>query len=273
MKDFLYLFQGRSDLIEKYQFLSDRNNCDAIFITYDKQISNSIYLPNSTWAEGRNFLLKKTFERDEYLYYIFCDDDIEFEKGGWDQFEDNLLSLQPAIAVPVFLEKTKATPLRLLKYNSVLYNDEQMIAYHKDVLNDGIVMPFQNQFDSIHWWASCHLQQVLIQNFYANEILQLNDVHITNKVHNRYPKINDFTKQIHLWLCDQLIDDYNEINMSIRKSLHIILWRTFKFFIRLKFSGNKKLRYTLSENILGKKLLPESELLKQHLHYSSLRSK
>ena len=266
MNEFLYLVQGRSDLIKNYFHLDNRISSDAIFITYDKQIDNAIYFPSSTWAESRNLLLEKALEGNEYQYYIFCDDDITFKKGGWEIFEKNLLSLKPKVAVPVFLEKTKATPLRWLKYHSILFNDEQMIAFHKDVLHDRILMPMHNKFDDLHWWACCRIQQILIQNFYAKDSIQLNDVHISNDINDRYSKQNEFMKTIHSWLADQFLGNYNDIQMSTKKSLHIILWRTINYYIRHRFS-TKKFDHSVRENVLKNKLSPESDILKQYMSH------
>ena len=136
MNKFLYLVQGQSDLISKNSHLAHRKDADAIFLTYDRPIKNAIFLPNSSWAQGRNKLLEAALQKDVFLYYIFCDDDIRFKTGGWDQFEESLLSVRPAVAVPVSTPKTKKTPLKGLKYQAFLINDEQMMAFHHDVVFD-----------------------------------------------------------------------------------------------------------------------------------------
>ena len=270
MKNFLYLIQGRSDLIKNYSNLVNRDNADAIFLTYDKQIDEAIFFPNSTWAQGRNKMLEIALEREDYLYYIFGDDDIAFKKGGWGEFEENLMVLKPAIAVPVFLEKTKKTPLRWLKYHSFLFNDEQMIAFHNEVIKDGIIIPYQNQFHDIHWWASCEIQQILIQNFYSADSIQLNKIHITNECRLRYPNPdigrNTFEKLIREWLAKQFIGNYKDISMSVKKSFPVILWRTFIYFIR-HCCNFKTQNYSVSENTIKKILSNESEILNQYLKY------
>ncbi len=101
MKSFIYLVQGESNLISNYLDLKKREDADVIYLTYDKKVENAIYFPNSTWSEGRNKLLKAARLKGEYLYYIFCDDDIEFRKGSWDEFERLLILHKPAIGFPV----------------------------------------------------------------------------------------------------------------------------------------------------------------------------
>lgn len=268
MKNFIYLVQGQSELVKDYLHLADRDDADAIFLTYDKPIKEALFFPNSTWAQGRNKMLETVLTQEDYLYYIFCDDDIAFKKGGWDEFEENLMVHNPAIAVPVFLFKTKKTPLRWLKYHSFLFNDEQMIAFHNEVVMDGIVLPYQNQFHDIHWWASCEIQEILIQNFYSSDSIQLNRIHITNECRLRYPNPDTgrimFKKHIRDWLTKQFIGSYKDISMSVKKSFLVILWRTFSYSIRhyRNFSSSS---YSVSESVIKKTLSNNSEILKQYL--------
>ena len=101
MKNFIYLIQGKSELISSYFIeLQARADADAIFLTYDKPLEIAIFFPNSTWAQGRNKLLSEALKTaKDYLYYIFLDDDITFETGNWDFFEKQLLKYHPAIAI------------------------------------------------------------------------------------------------------------------------------------------------------------------------------
>ena len=97
----MYLVQGQSDRVRENQHLAYRASASAIFLTYDEPLEGAMFFPNSTWSEGRNKTLEHALEKEKYSYYIFCDDDIAFESGGWDVFESQILALRPAIAVPV----------------------------------------------------------------------------------------------------------------------------------------------------------------------------
>ena len=274
MKNFLYLVQGQSELVKNYLHLADRDNTDAIFLTYEKPIEEALFFPNSTWAQGRNKMLEIALTKEDYKYYIFCDDDIAFKKGGWAEYEEHLMEYKPAIAIPVFLFKTKRTPLRWLKYHSFLFNDEQMIAFHNEVVRDGIVLPYQNQFDDINWWASCEIQQILIQNFYSSHSIQFNKIHIANVQRKRYHKPhikrNVFYKHIRDWLAKQFIGSYKDISMSVKRSLLIILWRTFNFSIR-RYRHFRASSYSVSEQAIKNTLLNNSEILKQYLERLKLK--
>ena len=269
MKNFLYLVQGEAKLVKEYLHLAERKNATAIFLTYDKPLKEAIFFPNSTWAKGRNKMLEIALKKDDYLYYIFCDDDISFKKGGWKEFEKSLLTLKPAIAIPIFLEKTKKSPLYWLKYNSFLYNDEQMMAFHKKVIQDCIVLPYQSHFDDIHWWASCEIQQILIQNFYYSNSIQFNNIQISNKCRKRYPNTvkgrNTFKKLIRNWLTNQFQGNYKDINKSVRKNLFLILLRTFKFAIHTHIDSGTQ-NYSIDENVMRKTFIKNSDLLNQFLN-------
>lgn len=182
------MVQGCADLVNQYLHLADRDNADALFLTYDKSIKEALFLPNSTWTQGRNKLLEIALtqgKKEGYIYYILCDDDIAFKKGGWDEFEQQLMTIKPAIAVPV-VPRTQITVLKFLKYQPFLVNDEQLMAFHHQVTSDGIVLPYQTQFDDIHWFVGCRIQERIIQTLYRGNAVQFNNIQITNECRGRY---------------------------------------------------------------------------------------
>ncbi len=197
MKNFLYLVQGQSELVKNYLHLADRDSADAVFLTYDKPIEEALYFPNSTWAQGRNKMLEIALTKEDYLYYIFCDDDIT-------------------------------------------------------------------------WWASCEIQQILIQNFYFADSIQFNKIYISNECRLRYPNsdagINMFEKHIRDWLAKQFIGSYKDISKSVKRNLLIILWRTFSFFIR-RHHYLRTSSYSVSESSIKNALSNNSEILKKYLEH------
>jgi hypothetical protein len=271
VKNFIYLFQGQSDLIEKYMHLAGREDADAIFLTYDRPIAGAIFFPNSTWAQGRNKLLTTALNREEgYTYYIFCDDDIAFKKGDWKEFEKQLIKYSPSIAVPV-CEKTEKTIIKGIKCQSFLFNDEQLIAFHHTVAKDGIILPYQEQFDDVHWWASCDVQQILIQTFYRFDSVQFNDIIVSNDCSTRYPWQAEgskvYPKQIRAWLAAQFLRSYRDIRLPSKRNLPSILWRTFIFYLRhhlVKYTGSIP-TYSIGEQDKRRILCQDSQLFNQSL--------
>ena len=53
MKNFIYLVQGKSDLVRNYFHLAERPETDAVFLTYDKEIENAIFFSGFDMVGGQ----------------------------------------------------------------------------------------------------------------------------------------------------------------------------------------------------------------------------
>lgn len=195
-KIFIYLVQGQANLVKNYAHLRNRTSSHLISLTYDEPIDGSIYFPNSTWAEGRNRLLQEVENLGlRYEYVIFCDDDVIFYMGDWDLFEKEILRYEPAVAVPVVSRTVKTIePFPLLEVQRFIYNDEQLMAIRHDVIEDRKIVPYKTEYDSLHWWATCYAQELLIQKYYASDTLQINRCRVLNLEHDRYTN-DEITRQ------------------------------------------------------------------------------
>lgn len=220
MKSFVYMVQGTAERMSSYFDLRERSSCDVWYLTYDVPLEDgfdkSLFYPNSTWAEGRNRLLDKVLASGtSYAYYIYLDDDIVFERGGWDAFEQRLMRYRPAIGVPVFpntlpslmVMRFRGRYYPLVKAQAFGFNDETLMAFSKETVEDGLVLPYVTRFDSISWWAACEIQQILIQNVYQGCILQFNDIRIANVQHGDYPN-TPFRNDLNAWLDRQFHGSY-----------------------------------------------------------------
>ena len=85
------------------------------------------------------------------MYYIFLDDDIEFVRGDWREFEALLLKYMPAIATPrkgnfdednrLVSEHNKIVDSQLEA--QVVYSYDAMFnSFHRDVVFDSLVLPY-----------------------------------------------------------------------------------------------------------------------------------
>ena len=267
MKPFIYLIQGQRKLIQSYSWLRANRKDDIICLTYDEPCDGAIFYPNSTWAQGRNRLLTEARKQDEYLYYIFCDDDIEFKKGSWKKFEENLLKYRPGIAVPVF-QKTFFNVIKYPKLNCQAFfvNDEQLIAFHRDVVNDNLVLPYQLQYDQVNWSATCEIQEILIQNFYPFSSIQFNNIRVRNTCKERYDAHHDnvksYRKLVMQWLDSEFRGRYKLTSHYEPPNLHTILFRTGVFLISRAVG---KRNYSTGKNRIKRKLKPGAVLTNQAL--------
>ena len=189
--------QGTSDRIGEYLHLRERPGADAVFLTYDREREGCIFFPNSTWMQGRNRMLAEARKLGDYRYFIFMDDDVEFVRGSYDEFESLLLQLRPAIGVPVvdrlrdavvgFGSALGRTYLPYMDWQIAWDYDGQMNAYHRDLVLDGLVLPYWESFTD-NWWVSDVISSALAMNFYPEEMLQFNRIVISNNLHRDYPR-------------------------------------------------------------------------------------
>ncbi len=262
IKKNIFLVQGEKRLVKNYLHLAESNAADAIFLTYDEKLDGAIFFPNSTWAEGRNRLLEEALKRDPYEYYIFCDDDIEFESGGWEQFQDELVKNKPGIAVPIF-PKTINSALKFPKLSTQPFfiNDEQLMAFHHDVVKDRLVLPYQTQFDKENWWISCEIQQILIQNFYPLDCLQFNTIVVKNICEKRYDAEFDhkrsFRDTVKNWLDKEFKDEYRLTSFYVPLRLHLLLLRTLLYKVKRLISKRCNVSFGLPARLLA----ADSEIL------------
>lgn len=240
MKEFLYLIQGRKENVIKYSYLQNANS-DLIALTFDFEILENelisilnIFLPKSSWAEGRNKQLEESKKLNtKYLYYIFIDDDVEFVKGNFSDFEQRLIKNKPAIGLPlltIIKNTNRFNPQ--LKIQHPVAVDQQIQAYHYRVIQDSIVMPLETRFDHLSWWYSCEINGFLILSHYRGYIMQFNDILVDNIGHlwnNETKKSIDKTSN---YLGGVTLDGLNQV----RK------------FIEDKYGKQPQLRNTLFHN-------------------------
>jgi hypothetical protein len=192
-KVFLYLIQGKGVLPSSYSTI-ENDRSDVLHLTWKDKLEGSIYFPKSTWTEGRNKLLSEALKINKpYMYYIFLDDDIMFQKGNWKDFEDELLKYQPAVATPYLIGYPHNIDTDMLAQTCFMF-DAMYNAFHKDILKDKFMLPYFPGFDKKSWWYSQSFVIHLMHLFYPNHILQINTVRIENSFHGEYPRSSSFTE-------------------------------------------------------------------------------
>ena len=195
MQKLVYLVQSATGAPASYDAIpSDR--ADMIQLTWKEPIGGAVYLPNSTWSQGRNRLLAEAMNRGEpYLYYVFLDDDIVFDKGDWRTFEDVLLKYRPAIATPFFPDYPPVDRSRLdMEAHTCAYFDAMFNAFHHDVARDGLILPYYGGFDGESWWYSQSFVMQLARELYPEHTVQVNSVLIRNTRHADYPQGDDWAR-------------------------------------------------------------------------------
>ena len=99
----VYMVQTEADLPEVFYPLLHMPDVTVLHLSFRKQVPGALYLPDSTWTEGRNALLAAARAMgQDFEYYVFCDDDLEFERGSFSVFNAQLAETRPAIGIPLY---------------------------------------------------------------------------------------------------------------------------------------------------------------------------
>lgn len=213
-KEFIYLVQADIGLPQSYAQIESPTS-DVLCLTWKQEAPGCIFFPQSTWTEGRNRLLKEALNKDDYKYYIFLDDDVFFREGDFRTMEQNLLQYEPAVATPFYTFHPH--PYLELDVHTVYSFDAMFNAFHRDLLKDGIVLPYYDGFDSKSWWFSqlcvIHLSSVL----YPDHVLKFNKIKIENHNHRQYPRnqVSEF-EEMEKWIKKNIFKDTIRVSNNFK---------------------------------------------------------
>ena len=182
----IYLIQSDNPEIP-YEIPTNR---DVILLQWQKefvQTDNSFHFPNSTWASGRNELLKRAMEKGYYDYYIFLDDDLKLY-FSLETFEQ-LLDANQGPRVAPFVQHPLYHCSQDLS-EQVKYIDHCFMAIRQDCAKE--VLPYSLELDQVNWWYSSERMCEKFWNMYPYGTIRLNQLIMVNMQHRTYPK-NDYT--------------------------------------------------------------------------------
>lgn len=186
-KQFAYLVQGRSELVECFSGLQCETS-DLFFLTYDQELkipdAGGIYDPEVSWAGGRNRLLELC-QRRAYEYLIFLDDDVKFTLGSFSEFERLLKRYRPYVGIPLVDEIQRSGRwCPRLDVQVPVALDQIVQAFSLDAVKDGVLIPYSTEYDHLSWWYSCEINQYQILSRFREKVAQFNHIRVTNSVHN-----------------------------------------------------------------------------------------
>lgn len=193
MKPFVYLVQSADQM--PYSELPGPS-CDVFLLTWQRPADreNAVFLPGSSWNEGRNRLLweaRQSARRQggDYLYYIFLDDDCRLSEdvalaqqlgmpltgNPFRTFERFLLEWEPALGYTRYdwqhYEEGRAVNLG--------HNIDALLnAFHREALD--MLLPYYTGFDSESWLYAQHIVNHLASLFYHPHRIQCNLVKTAN---------------------------------------------------------------------------------------------
>ncbi len=199
MKKFIYLIQSAARM--PYPELPG-SSCDVLLLTWQHPVEgeNAVFLPGSSWNEGRNRLLWEARRRakrtgNDYLYYVFLDEDCRVREdvelarrlkrpltgNPFRTFEHFLLEWEPAVGYTRYdwqhFENDRAVNLG---HNiDALFN-----AFHRETLD--FLLPYYTGFDSESWLYAQHILNHLASLFYHAHRIQCNLVRTANTQRRSY---------------------------------------------------------------------------------------
>ena len=194
VKKFVYLVQSADHM--PYENLPGPES-DIILLTWKKpaDFQGAVHCPGSSWNEGRNRLLQEALHRadrdgEDYLYYIFLDDDCLIQEDGdfarqmgacltgnpFRTFERFLLEWEPAVGYTRY-DWQHFVPQQVVNggYNfDAIFN-----AFHREALS--LLLPYYTGYDAESWLYSQLLINHLTAVFYNPYRLQFNAVTTANR--------------------------------------------------------------------------------------------
>ena len=167
-------------------------------LTFKEKVKDCIYLPRSTWTEGRNELIEWAKQQPEFDYYILMDDDIQFELGNYERIEYEISELSPYYYCPEYVGyynesvvKEFLSPQLQYKdicYNKTVWSDAICSCFHKKLFFDDFILPYEARYDSITWWISQAILFNKVAYKYPNNSIVSRTVKILNTNHGEYPR-------------------------------------------------------------------------------------
>ena len=193
MKPFIYLIQSATGI--PYPEIPHAS-CDRIVLNWQAPTpaGDTIFAPGASWNEGRNRLLweaqqKRRATGNDYLYYIFMDDDclvqedttlarelnIALTGNPFRTFEKFLLEWEPAVGYTRYDWQHCETGQAVNLGHNI---DGLFNAFHRETLP--FLLPYYTGFDSESWLYSQHLINHMASLLYHPYRIQYNLVTTAN---------------------------------------------------------------------------------------------
>lgn len=185
MNNVAYLIQGARHKLLEATF---PEGASIYMLCYDDEVpvpgTSFLFDPHCTWAEGRNKLATVAATNPAHEYFVFCDDDCRFLKGGLREFEALLLKHQPLVAQPVMPKAKMCDQVLEQSVQAAVVIDEQMYAVHRSVLGHVGISPIVTDYDAKSWYAACLILEHEALARYPQQVMQFNSIEIDNLGHS-----------------------------------------------------------------------------------------
>jgi len=182
----VFLVQGRK--VEYEYWCNELNGRDFIFATWDKEIKGALFIPNTTWAEGRAILYsqaKKYFPN--FLSVTFIDGDARIESGNLSEYlafwhKNSDLD----VLVPWCDKINRFSFVKSIAASGGIFDTDELFQtfsrrYLKSEFSDR--SPFVTTYDDKSWWYACFIMQAKIRNIGTSRGRIFSKLEVKNTVH------------------------------------------------------------------------------------------
>jgi hypothetical protein len=197
----IILIQGRESEFAQFAHLSQVTD-DWFFLAWDADLApvdsnpHFIFYPDSTWAQGRNYLFERAEGIDSFDFVFFLDGDArkycedskrprDFQISDWHAFFDFLDKHRPTMAVPLtdsICHGALFDP-HLGPVQPAVAFDQIFQVYSWSYLM-GIARPiYETEHDSLSWWISCEINQCETLTAFPQSSLLWIDFRVVNSHH------------------------------------------------------------------------------------------
>ncbi len=166
---------------------------------------NYIYVPRSSFQQGRNHLYLEALRSGEYAYFIFLVDDVSLIHMDWDTglmaanpfrtFEQYLIAWQPAVGVPGAARRDDDHNIDPRHEVSSIYGfDHLMMAVHRDAAD--ALLPYSLEHEDESWWYSEYILNLAAAGLFGpHHVLQFQAVFAETyrAGYVGYPHASDFS--------------------------------------------------------------------------------
>jgi hypothetical protein len=176
--------------------LTDANASTAIVLQWksERPQPRSIFMPNSTWNQGRNALLAAA-RQYRCRYYIFVDEDAELVQREWDddgdslsqpehlgetwrEFERLLLLFRPAVAVPHAQWHSTDKSSKSVAETIALY-DHMVLAVSSSAID--CMLPYEVRWDADSLDYSVVPSYIIGHLLFPSRVVQFKSLSAINK--------------------------------------------------------------------------------------------
>lgn len=183
-----YLIQGSAANLAKQAFPP---HALIYQLSYDRPAplgvaTMTLFSNTASWAEGRNLLLSAAIENAgaRIDYYVFCDDDVVFARGGFSEFERLLGETRPLVGLPLMPKAEQSPTLdSALRVQRALAIDEQIVAIHRSALGQPGLAPLIAEHDGVSWYVASLIFEYICLTRHGPLTHQYNEIVVENDGH------------------------------------------------------------------------------------------